>query len=69
MKIKTRSKPGGIMPNHKQTQRLKVKSGVNGGWWPEQHNQTMAHGLKVKTGIKAGPPPGSTGSGGSGTGN
>jgi len=38
---------------------MKIKTRVNAGKAEEEHNhnQTMAKGLKVKTGIKAGNPP------------
>jgi hypothetical protein len=35
--------------------RMKIKTNVKGGIWEQRHNQTMVRGLKVKTGIKAGP--------------
>ena len=46
---------------------MKVKTDVKAGVWKPQHNQTVARGLRVKTGIKAGPPPTSTGGAGPGT--
>ena len=46
---------------------MKIKTNVKAGGRSLQHNQTMARGLKVKTGIKAGPPPTSTGSAGPST--
>jgi len=68
LKVKTNVKAGDMTFQHNQTmaRALKVKSGVKAGDHTMQHNQTV--GLKVKTGIKAGPPPGSTGSNGPGTG-
>ena len=47
---------------------MKIKTNVKAGYWGLQHNQNVAKGLKVKTGIKAGPAPGSTGPSGGGTG-
>ena len=81
MKIKTNVKAGGMSMQHNQTVarglkvKTNVKAGVGGGSCPDwgcgtNHNQMLAKGLKVKTGIKAGvcPPPSSSDSGGSGTG-
>jgi len=34
---------------------MKIKTHVKAGEATPQHNQTVARGLKVKTGIKAGP--------------
>ena len=56
--------------------KTNVKAGSAGNDCPSaggcglNHNQTVAKGLKVKTGIKAGvcPPPSSSESGGSGSG-
>ena len=67
VKIKTNVKAGGIEgANHNQTviRALKAKTEVkadavgngNGGGSSPQRSQSMARGLKVKTGIKAGPP-------------
>lgn len=52
---------------------MKMKTNVKAGKLAANHNQRVINqrvvsGLRIKTGIKAGPPPGSTGSGGSGTG-
>jgi len=49
---------------------MKIKTNVKAGGVTLQHNQTLAKGLKVKTGVKAGlcPPPSSSDSNGSGSG-
>jgi len=41
---------------------MKIKSNVKAGAVASNHNQTVARGLKVKTNVKAGDPPSSTGS-------
>ena len=72
MKISTNVKAG-IMPiatNHNEKlandkKSLLVKSGVKSGGVSMQHNEKLTRGLKIKTGIKAGP---SDGGGGSSTG-
>jgi len=38
----------------KQRKYMKIKANVKAGYATPQHNQTMARGLKVKTGVKAG---------------
>jgi hypothetical protein len=34
---------------------MKIKTYLRAGEYPLQHNQTVAHALRVKTGIKSGP--------------
>ena len=34
---------------------MKIKTNIKAGGRENQHNQTMTRGLKVKTGVKAGP--------------
>jgi hypothetical protein len=48
MKIKTNVKAGRIILNHNQTVIRKA------GAASQQHNQKVAHGLKVKSDVKAG---------------
>lgn len=33
---------------------MKIKSNVKAGYTQQQHNQTVARGMKVKTGVRAG---------------
>jgi|SoiMethySBSTD1v2_1073268.scaffolds.fasta_scaffold368676_2 hypothetical protein len=65
MKVKTKVKAGGLVPNHNQkaARSLKVKSGAKAGSptlplpppdAKANHNQTSARSLKVKTKVKAG---------------
>ena len=39
---------------------MKIKSSVKAGGLDQNHNQTVARGLKVKRSVKAGWPPGPT---------
>ena len=42
---------------------MKIKTNVKAGGVATNHNQKVSRGLKVKTGIKAGPGDGSSGGG------
>ena len=48
LKVRTGVKAGGVWFNHNQG-GLAVKSKVKAGWRADQHNQTAASGLKVRT--------------------